>query len=122
LGRPEPTLATEEVTMISPRLLLPVLLLAGLLVPGSALATPVSVTLFNGTSGNFGHSTIHSADGCQLNGYWRCGSSSAGVVGVLQADLNGVSFTNITGNVTINAIQHSVSGALDFGVAVGAKF
>lgn len=90
--------------MISTRLL-PALLLLSLFAPVATLATPVNVTLFNGTAGNFGHSTIHSASGCELNGYWRCGAQSAGVGGVLQADLNGVSFTNINGSVTINAIQ-----------------
>jgi len=106
--------------MISNRLAA-LLLVAGLLAPASALAARVDVTLFNGTSGNFGHSTLHSADGCELNGYWRCGSQKAGVVGLLQADLNGIAFTNITGNVTINAVSYAVSGALDFGVAAGQQ-
>lgn len=101
------------------KLLISMTLALGLFVPAAALATPVVLEVQQGSSGMFSYSLLHAAGGCELDGFWRCGEIFGAINGTLTADQTGNVFDSIAGTLTFNSANHTVSGALDFGVAAG---
>jgi len=96
-------------------------LVVALALPAGAWAVPVTLAINTGSQGGMSFSFLHSADSCELNGFWRCGSNiNAVTAGALTADQSGIAFSNIQGSFSAGGTTYAVTGgSLDFGAAAG---
>ena len=96
------------------------LLMLSLFLPVSATAIPVTLTVLQGKTDGFKYSHIHTADDCEANGYYMCGTKIDDLDGVLTADMVGTAFTNIVGQLSLGfAGVYDVTGSLDFSAPAG---